>query len=64
MADSLLKRLEKNVAKSPDKDALTFLGSGPNGGVIEKKLTYADIEKCTNDLALNLLSSGLKKGDL
>ncbi len=64
MPDSLLKRLEKNATKSPDKDVLAFLGSGPNGGVIENKLTYSDIEKGTNDLALNLLSSGLKKGDL
>ncbi len=62
--DPLLARLEKNVKKSPTKEALTFLGSGPNGGVVENKFTYKDIWDETDTLAENLLESGMKQGDM
>lgn len=62
--DSLLQRLEGNVSKSPQKQALTFLGAGSNGGVIESKFTYQDIWDETGILAENLISSGIKKGDM
>ena len=62
--DSLLSRLEKNVTKTPTKDALTFLGSGPNGGVIEAKFTYQDLWDETENLALHLMESGIKRGDM
>ena len=64
MVDSLLTRLEDNVTKSPKKEALTFLGSGLNGGVIETKLTYENVWQQTEVLALNLLESGIKQGDM
>lgn len=62
--DTLLGRLEKNVSKLPDKQALAFLGSGSDGGVIEAKLTYKDVWDETMMLAENLLTSGMKKGDM
>jgi acyl-CoA synthetase (AMP-forming)/AMP-acid ligase II len=64
MVDSIIHRLAQNAKKQPKKDALTFLGSGPNGGTVEQIFTYNDIEKKTNQLALDLLSAGLSKGDL
>lgn len=62
--DPLLARLEKNVKKSPTKEALTFLGSGPNGGVVQTIYTYKDIWDETDTLAANLLESGMKQGDM
>eukprot|EP00551_Chaetoceros_affinis_P009322 CAMPEP_0203663112 /NCGR_PEP_ID=MMETSP0090-20130426/827_1 /ASSEMBLY_ACC=CAM_ASM_001088 /TAXON_ID=426623 /ORGANISM="Chaetoceros affinis, Strain CCMP159" /LENGTH=772 /DNA_ID=CAMNT_0050525981 /DNA_START=142 /DNA_END=2460 /DNA_ORIENTATION=- len=62
--DPLLARLEKNVKKSPTKEALTFLGSGSNGGVVESKFTYKEIWDETDNLAENLLESGMKQGDM
>jgi hypothetical protein len=32
----LLDRIERNAAKYPTKTAVTFLGSGPDGGKVEK----------------------------
>ena len=64
MVDSLLNRIEINSKSHGDKDALTFLGSGPDGGVVESRLTYSDIASETDLLAINLLSNGLKRGDL
>lgn len=63
--DSLIKRLKVNTAKYADKEALTFLGSGPNdGGKVENRFSYNDIESKTDKLALELLGAGLSKGDL
>lgn len=62
--DSLIKRLKVNTAKYADKEALTFLGSGPNGGKVENRFSYNDIESETDKLALGLLGAGLSKGDL
>lgn len=64
MADLLLKRLAENVSKNPSKIALNFLGPGANGGKLETQLTYQQVEDETNNLAMNLLNSGLQKGDL
>ena len=64
MADSLLKRITKNAENFGNREALAFLGSGANGGVVEKTFSYDGIASETDELALNLLSSGLKKGDL
>jgi len=64
MATPLLEQIATNAAKTPDKLALAFLGSGPNGGVLEKEMKYQDVMKQTNDLAANLLGKGLVKGDL
>lgn len=62
--DTLLGRLEKNVSNTPKKQALTFVGPGTNGGVIEAKMTYKDVWEETERLAENLLASGMKKGDM
>jgi acyl-CoA synthetase (AMP-forming)/AMP-acid ligase II len=64
MVDSFLSRIEYNANSLGKKEALTFLGSGANGGVIENRFTYDDIANETDVLAMNLLSSGLQKGDL
>jgi hypothetical protein len=64
MSDSLLKRLAKNSKSLSKIDALTFLGSGANGGVIENSFTYSDVANETDTLAANLISSGMKKGEL
>ena len=64
MADLLLKRLEEIVSKNPSKIALSFLGPGANGGKLETQLTYQQVEDETDNLAMNLLNSGLQKGDL
>jgi acyl-CoA synthetase (AMP-forming)/AMP-acid ligase II len=56
--------LEQNVAKFPDKMALSFLGSGSNGGVIDVKMTYQEIWDKTVMLATNLTASGMKQGDM
>ena len=64
MTDSVIQRLAQNAQKSPKKEAFTFLASGPNGGVVDNKFTYNDIENKTTQLALDLLGAGLKKGDL
>jgi len=64
MPDTVIQRLSQNARKSAKKEAFTFLASGPNGGVVDNKFTYNDIETKTTQLALDLLGAGLKKGDL
>lgn len=64
MQESLIQRLHSNATKLPNKVALTFLGSGPNGGVVENSYTFREIQDRTDDLARDLLNSGLKKGNL
>eukprot|EP00557_Chaetoceros_sp_GSL56_P006410 CAMPEP_0176505016 /NCGR_PEP_ID=MMETSP0200_2-20121128/16261_1 /TAXON_ID=947934 /ORGANISM="Chaetoceros sp., Strain GSL56" /LENGTH=74 /DNA_ID=CAMNT_0017904525 /DNA_START=49 /DNA_END=270 /DNA_ORIENTATION=+ len=63
-ADSLIQRLQTNAKNLPNKVALTFLGSGPNGGVIENSYTFREIQERTDELAKGLLNAGLKRGDL
>lgn len=58
-----LDRLAQNVTRSPNKTAVTFLSSGPNGGNVEHSLTYSELSKETTALASRLLGSGLSKGD-
>ena len=59
--DSLLSRLSANAAQQPQKLAMAFLS---NKGEMEHKLTYAQLEQRTNDLASFLLNStGLKPGE-
>ncbi len=62
--DSLLARLEENVSKTPTKDALSFLGSGKDGGVIEAKFSYQDLWDETENLAVHLMETGVKRGDM
>ncbi len=62
--DSLLDRLEENVSKTPTKDALTFLKSGANGGIIEAEYTYKELWDETEKLALHLVESGVQRGDM
>ena len=59
----LLDRLASNTAATGSKTAITYLGSGPNGGKVERKVTYAELEQKTIGLAHKLLRSGLKQGD-
>jgi acyl-CoA synthetase (AMP-forming)/AMP-acid ligase II len=61
--DLLLDRLAQNASRSPNKTAVTFLSSGPNGGKVERTLTYSELAKETTSLASRLLESGLSKGD-
>jgi acyl-CoA synthetase (AMP-forming)/AMP-acid ligase II len=61
--DLFLDRMAQNAANSPNKTAVTFLSSGPNGGKVELTLTYSELAKETTSLASRLLESGLSKGD-
>ena len=61
----LLDRLALHAKNSPNKLALTFLGSsGPNGMNAEQQYTYEQIDQHTTNLASKLLNiRGLSKGD-
>lgn len=61
--DFILNRLAKHATTSPNKTAVTFLASGPNGGKVESQLTYSELAQETTALALRLIQSGLCKGD-
>jgi acyl-CoA synthetase (AMP-forming)/AMP-acid ligase II len=61
--DLLLDRLEQNASKFGTKTAITYLASGPNGGKVEKQLTYSELVQQTNDLAVRLVEAGLSCGD-
>lgn len=67
---SLLERLAGHVQTCPDKIAFTFLGSGPNGGKVERTLTYRHLADETDRVASSLVAAaatggvGLKKGDV
>lgn len=61
--DFLLDRLTQNAAKYPSKSAVTFLASGPEGGKVEAKLTYSELDQQTSAVASRLLQSGLSRGD-
>ena len=60
----LIQHLSENATKRPNKLALSFLRSGSNGGVVEKKMKYQDVINQTQTLAANLSLRGLKKNDL
>ena len=71
---SLLDRLASHAQSSPDKTVFTFLGSGPNGGKVERTLTYRQLADETDRVASSLVGPaatstniggvGLKKGDV
>lgn len=61
--DLLLDRLAANAQKTPDKQATAFIAPGSNGGKIEKKLTYQELEQETSELASRLVAAGIQKGD-
>jgi acyl-CoA synthetase (AMP-forming)/AMP-acid ligase II len=63
-SDLLLDRLSSNALKFPNKPAASFVSPGPNGGKLDKQLTYQQIEQTTTHLASRLLEHGLAKGDL
>jgi acyl-CoA synthetase (AMP-forming)/AMP-acid ligase II len=61
--DLLLDRIEQNAAKCPTKTAVTFLTSGPDGGKVEKSLTYQELATKLQVVASRLLSEGIQPGD-
>jgi acyl-CoA synthetase (AMP-forming)/AMP-acid ligase II len=66
-ATSLLERLASHAENCPNKTAFTFLGNGPNGGNLERTLTYRQLADETDQVAAALVAAagiGLKKGDL
>jgi acyl-CoA synthetase (AMP-forming)/AMP-acid ligase II len=61
--DLLLERLAQHVIKQPTKNIFSFLSPGPNGGKIQRQLTYQDLDRDTSELAQRLLEAGLVKGE-
>lgn len=61
--DLLLERLSQNARTYATKKAVTFLAPGPQGGKVEREMTYEQIEVETTALAGRLLDKGLKQGD-
>ena len=69
---SLLERLAGHAQNCPDKTAFTFLGNGPNGGKVERTLTYRQLADETDRVAAALTAAtasaaggiGLTKGDV
>jgi acyl-coenzyme A synthetase/AMP-(fatty) acid ligase len=59
----LLKRLDYNVTKHASKKLLSFISPGPNGGKLQRQLTYADVGHETSQMAQRLLEVGISKGD-
>ena len=62
--DLLLDRLAENASRNPSKTAIAFLSPGPDGGKLEKKLSYGALAQETTGLANLLLNKGLAKGNL
>ena len=62
-SDFLLDRLAANAAKTPNKMAVGFITPGPQGGNLQKKMTYKELEEETTRIACFLLEKGVKKGD-
>lgn len=62
-SEPLLDRLEKNIEKYAEKQALAFLLPGADGGKIQKKLTYAQLDSEINSVRGLLHSKGIKQGD-
>lgn len=63
LPDLLLTRLKKNVKTYPEKNAVTFLSNGSDGGKVEKQFTYKTLEKEVNNVAQRLVDAGIRKGD-
>lgn len=61
--DFLLERVEANAAKTPNKMAVGFIAAGPEGGNLQKKLTYKELSDETSRIACFLLENGVKAGD-
>jgi acyl-CoA synthetase (AMP-forming)/AMP-acid ligase II len=59
----LLKRLDYNVTKHASKKLLSFISPGPNGGKLQRQLTYAEVGHETSQMAHRLLEAGISKGD-
>lgn len=60
--DLLLNRLEQNAVTYASKKAVTFLGSGPDGGKVERSLTYKELMNEVNSVAIFLLDK-ISPGD-
>lgn len=63
MDESFLTQLKKFTLLTPGKKVATFLDSGPNGGTISREISYHDLETLSDQLAVRILESNLKKGD-
>ena len=63
--DILLDRIRANVEKDPSKNAVFFLQPGPDGGKVQKSLTYQQLWDETEAIAALLADPqyGLEKGD-
>lgn len=61
--DLVLDRLAQNVSKYSSKKLFSFLGSGADGGKVQKSFTYESFSNETSKLAQRLHESGLKRGD-
>ena len=61
--DLVLDRLAQNVSKYSSKKLFSFLGSGADGGKVQKSFTYESFSSETSKLAQRLHESGLKRGD-
>lgn len=59
----LLDRLKGHVGGQPDKKLFSFIGSGLDGGRIQKAYTYAQLADETTALAQRILAAGLSPGD-
>jgi len=60
--DTILSRLSSNCAKYPRKTASTFLLPGPNGGKVQRAVTYTQLSEETTRLAKVLLEAGIPEG--
>eukprot|EP00565_Helicotheca_tamesis_P007427 CAMPEP_0185725862 /NCGR_PEP_ID=MMETSP1171-20130828/2004_1 /TAXON_ID=374046 /ORGANISM="Helicotheca tamensis, Strain CCMP826" /LENGTH=777 /DNA_ID=CAMNT_0028394083 /DNA_START=30 /DNA_END=2363 /DNA_ORIENTATION=- len=61
--DFLLDRLAAQTSRDSSKVAMTFLGSGPDGGKVENSLTYAKLSEEIDRVAGQIADAGLAKGD-
>lgn len=61
--DLLLDRLKGHTDQQPNKGVFSFLGSGLDGGRVQKAYTYSELAQETTALAHRLLASGLSPGD-
>jgi acyl-CoA synthetase (AMP-forming)/AMP-acid ligase II len=60
----LLDRLALHSRQSPNKVAATFLAPGPDGGTVQRRLTYGELDRVTSGLAERLTArEGLNPGD-
>lgn len=59
----LLDRLRKHAEQQPDKNVMSFVAPGVDGGKIQRSYTYKVLDDETNSVARRLLQLGLKPGD-